>query len=194
MDAEPEAPTDEGGVLLPVIEKALAAAHCPHPRSRSQASQACLPRPLFEMTPRAQEENKAFIFINCFPSLKVPERCLSGGVGDSYRLRDGTGYFCPRFRHSVGSTPAGAWATQAETEQRVLKLWGGCSHVVSSGVSHPLKGDIGPCRGRTVVPADALFPPLLGVSIRGTCPAISRGAAHTPPPRARTFQIIPASL
>lgn len=39
----------------------------------------------------------------------------------------------------------------------------GVPHVVSSGVSHPLKGDIGLCRGRTVVPAGALFPPLLCV-------------------------------
>lgn len=39
----------------------------------------------------------------------------------------------------------------------------GVPHVDSSGVSHPLKGDIGLCRGRTMVPADALLPPLLGI-------------------------------
>ena len=40
---------------------------------------------LSDNSQKLQGENKAFIFANCSPSLKAPERCLSGGVGDSCR-------------------------------------------------------------------------------------------------------------
>lgn len=65
-----------------------------------------------------QEENKTFIFISCSLSLKVPERCLSGGVDDSCRhLETELAIFAPDSGMMWAASLQGAWAAHADPQQ-----------------------------------------------------------------------------
>lgn len=52
-----------------------------------------------------------FIFANCFPALKTPERCLSGGVGDSCRHVE-------MELAIFASNSRGAWAASLQVRRR----------------------------------------------------------------------------
>lgn len=132
-----------------------------------------------EMTPRSAGRNKAFIFTDCSRSLRVPGRCLSGGVSDSCSTWGRNWLFPPQIRipGRCGQRPCralgqpklalrwrGPWARAQRCGKQTLGPKGKlrvCAVLLGSGVAHPLSGVL----GRRAMGGTAKWPLLIDVPL-----------------------------